>query len=228
MVESGSEIAELQRLTPSEWSDYLDRRSGLPGSRANLALVAGAATVAGQPEFDAMLDSGGEYQAMCAAAAAGRRSADPVWAARARSLAADERWRVREGVAIGLQLLGDSDFEVLAALAQTWAEDNDPLVLRAALAAVCEPRLLGSPAAAAVALEVCRRTTERLSAIVPEQRKRPDVRTLRQSLAYCWSVAVAADPERGLPLFVALDSEDPDVAWIVAQNRRKKRLAKLL
>jgi hypothetical protein len=55
------------------------------------------------------------------------------------------------------------------------------------------------------------------------------VRTLRQALGYAWSVAVAADPEPGLTAFTALrDDPDPDVAWVVRENLRKKRLQRLL
>jgi hypothetical protein len=55
------------------------------------------------------------------------------------------------------------------------------------------------------------------------------VRTLRQALGYCWSVAVAADPAAGLPRFLALAaSPDPDVAWVVHSNRGKARLAGVL
>jgi hypothetical protein len=46
---------------------------------------------------------------------------------------------------------------------------------------------------------------------------------------YCWSVAVAAAPVAGLPRFQALAArDDPDVAWIVRENSKKARLAKLL
>ena len=39
----------------------------------------------------------------------------------------------------------------------------------------------------------------------------------------------AADPDRGLPVFTALaEQDDPDVAWVVKENRRKKRLSRLL
>ena len=54
------------------------------------------------------------------------------------------------------------------------------------------------------------------------------MRTLRQALGYCWSVAVAADPESGLAAFRALDESDPDVAWIVRSNAGKARLTGLL
>ena len=52
---------------------------------------------------------------------------------------------------------------------------------------------------------------------------------LRQALGYCWSVAVAADPDAGLPLFHVLEAHpDRDVAWIVRENSRKARLTALL
>jgi hypothetical protein len=61
------------------------------------------------------------------------------------------------------------------------------------------------------------------------ERRRDDVRTLRQALGYCWSVAVAADPEAGLPAFARLEEDDdPDARWIVRSNRAKARLARLL
>ena len=80
----------------------------------------------------------------------------------------------------------------------------------------------------AAALAACERLTARLAALPPGQRRGADVRTLRQALGYCWSVAVAADPAAGLPAFAALDVADPDVAWIVRTNKGKKRLASLL
>lgn len=63
----------------------------------------------------------------------------------------------------------------------------------------------------------------------PGWRHDSPVRVLRKALGYCWSVAVAADPSRGLPRFQALaGSTDPDVVWIVRENRKKARLARLL
>jgi hypothetical protein len=77
-------------------------------------------------------------------------------------------------------------------------------------------------------LEACARATGFLAALPVERRRLPDARTLRQALGYCWSVAIAADPVAGLPEFRALDTHDPDVAWIVRENSRKKRIAGLL
>lgn len=146
----------------------------------------------------------------------------------ARSLAADERWRVREGVVIGLQLLGERSFGALTATVSRWVDDQDPLVQRAAVAAICEPRLLRSPEAAGQAVAMCQRATRHLVEVPRGERARPGVRVLRQALGYCWSVAVAASPVTGLPVFAGLDVSDPDVAWLVKENSRKKRLAALL
>lgn len=223
---------QLEGLPASEWPAFVSARSGLPGPRANLPLVQAAARAAGPAAIDALLRDGGEYPAMCAAAALGRRAADPAAdpgaAARARALATDSRWRVREGVALGLQLLGDDDLDSLVRVVTGWALDPEPLVVRAAIAAICEPRLLRTGSGASAALGACRTATARLQAVPAQRRRDDDVRTLRQALGYCWSVAVAAAPEPGLAAFRALDTADADIAWIVAQNSRKKRIAALL
>ena len=231
MVDPAAWSTELESLEPAAWPGYLGQHSGLPGPRANLPLAAAAAIAADESVIDELLRDGGEYQTMCAAAALGRRSSEPAVEARARALATDERWRVREGVAIGLQLLGDVNPAVVPPIVLRWADDPDPLVQRAAAAAICEPRLLRTPEAAAVAIEVCRRATDHLIAFETQRRKQDDARTLRQALAYCWSVAIAADPGSGLSIFTGLADRAPsdaDLAWIVRTNRGKSRLAKLL
>jgi hypothetical protein len=71
--------------------------------------------------------------------------------------------------------------------------------------------------------------TRELAARPPGERKNEAVRTLRQTLGYCWSVAVAADPGAGLRRFEILAAcDDADVAWIARENAKKARLAKLL
>ena len=99
---------------------------------------------------------------------------------------------------------------------------------RAVVAAVCEPRLLKDPAFARRALALVGRITTALAGRPSEERRAAPVRSLRQTLGYGWSVAVAALPDEGLPLFFALEaSPDPDVGWIVRENLKKARLKKL-
>jgi len=216
--------ARLRSLAPAAWPAAVEADSGLPGPRANLALVEACARSADAAAIAALLESGGEFATMCAAAAIARHAGDPAQAERARTLAADDRWRVREGVVIGLQYWGDAAPAEFRELATQWVASPDPLVQRAAVAAVCEPRLLREREAASAALAVCAAATASLAELPAARRRDSDVRTLRQALGYGWSVAIAADPGDGLPLFDALDVTDPDIAWIVRENLRKKRL----
>jgi hypothetical protein len=221
--------AALQALDKSAWPAYLTERSGLPGPRGNLELIAALAEVGDREVFDGLIATGDEYLVCCGVVGLGvLLPTDAAIETRLRGQARDERWRVREATAMALQRLGDLDQARLMEIVRDWVEDPDPLVQRAAAAAICEPRLLGTPTAAAVAVHVCRRATDQLALRPAETRRDPDVRTLRKGLGYCWSVAVAADPEPGLAAFQALDVTDPDVAWIVRTNLTKKRLARLL
>lgn len=209
---------------------YLTARSGLPGPRADLGLVEAFADVAPPDLVLALADEPDEYLRCCGTAGLGRlllEGHDVLDLLRAR--AADPLWRVREAVAMALQRLGDADPEAVRRVVAAWATDPHPLVRRAAVAGVCEPRLLRDLATAHAALAACAAATASIEALPAPARRDPDVRTLRQALGYCWSVAVAGDPAAGLPAFDALTaSPDPDTAWVVRQNRTKARLRRLL
>lgn len=223
--------AELRALRNADWAPYLHEHSGLPGPRANLELAFAVAEEASPERLGKLLATDEEYLVLCGTIGLGRLLAAGAEGAgeRLRSYAKDARWRVREGVAMGLQRLGDADLPRLLSLVTTWAGDPDPLVQRAAVAGICEPRLLKRPDAAAQAIAICERVTRELAARPPGERKNDAVRTLRQALGYCWSVAVAADPGAGLRRYETLAAyDDPDVAWIARENARKARLAKLL
>ena len=230
--------ADLHGLPRPEWAQFLTRHSGLPGPRGNIELAQAFADESDPSVTDELLATDDEYLVFCGVIGLGRQLAETpargaadaaqALAERLRGYAADGRWRVREAVAMALQRLGDADVRRLEQLVVQWAAEDDPLVQRAAAAGICEPRLLADPHAAGTALAVCAVVTEALASRPRDQRRDPAVRTLRQGLGYCWSVAVAADPQRGLPAFTALaDTADPDVAWIVRENRRKRRLARL-
>lgn len=221
-------VALLKGLTPSEWPGFLAAHSGLPGPRANLSLLRAVVSLA-DPELIATLEtSGDEYSVMCAAASLGARAVDDEIVNRLRVHATDDRWRVREGVAIGLQLLGDNDIASLIHIASTWANDPDPLVQRAVVVALCEPRLLRDQDTVQAALQMCRTATSQFAQWSDQRRRSPDARTLRQALGYCWSVIVAANPTIALAPFLDLDTNNPDINWIVTENKRKNRLAKIL
>ena len=222
----------LAALADDELAGYLSANSNLPGPRGNLTLLDAAGDVLPEPVARRLADDPDEFLACAGVVTVGRllqeRPGDPELVDLLTVRAADPRWRVREAVAIAAQRVGDADQPQFRALVAGWAASSDPLVARAGIAAVCEPRLLADPLTAAAALDACARATATLRAFSAADRRREEVRTLRQGLGYCWSVAVAGAPEAGLPLFLGLDATDPDLAWVIKSNRGKQRLARLL
>lgn len=235
MVTRADHVAAVSTSDDAAVIAYLGAHSGLPGPRGNLELMAAFVT-AGRPELiRSLVGSDDEYLASCAATGIGRLVIEAAPSERqslidlAHDQATDERWRVREGAAMALQWIGDHDPALLRSTVTAWAADQHPLVRRAAIAGVCEPRLLADAATARCALAACATTTDSITALPSAARKDPDVRVLRQALAYCWSVAVAGLPAEGLPMFAELRTNtDADVVWIVRQNLGKTRLKKLL
>jgi hypothetical protein len=126
---------------------------------------------------------------------------------------------------MALQAWGDVDVVALIEELEDWAAGS-AFEGRAAVAALCEPRLLSDP-------QVVLRVVAILDRLTGSVREAADprgdgVRVLRQALGYGWSVAVAADVEIGLPAFERwLADPNPDVRWIIRQNLGKARLARL-
>ncbi|MBI5088054.1 MAG: HEAT repeat domain-containing protein [Actinobacteria bacterium] len=213
------------------WLDYLSQHSGLPGPRGNLELVAACGEEADLTRAEELIATDDEFAVVCGLVALGRLlgEGDGGQERVLHARASDPRWRVREGVAMALQRAGDVDRERVFGIAERWALDPDPLVRRAAVAAVCEPRLLRTESCSMRSLALVDRVTAHLSTLPAAVRRDPGVRTLRQALGYAWSVAVAAYPTMGLPAFAELRGcDDVDVQWIVRENLKKSRLQRLL
>lgn len=200
---------------------FLLQRSGLPGPRGNIELAQAMADVGTREQFDRFLSftpdrapvgSREEFLAFCAAIGFGRLAAEGNRKVlmTLRTLASDPRWRVREGVALGLQRLGAST------CTRCWRRcgpgpggtttSGEPLRRRCA-----SPSCWGARGG---------RRRSRSS-----ERRSEGFRALRKGFAYCWSVAVAAAPDAGRPLMERwMRSDDPDVRWVMKQNLTKKRL----
>lgn len=219
-----------------DWDAFLLAESGLPGPRGNIEL---AQAVADEGSLDLFLcyaalsadvapvNDPHEFLAFCGVVGLGRLVAEgnrqllPAL----RLHASDPRWRVREAVAMAMQRFGDADMDALIAEMDTWSRGT-PLEQRAAAAAVCEPRLLRQPIHALAALRILDTIT---AAILPaENRRSEDFLALRKGLGYCWSVAAAALPSTGMEFMEKwLASADKDIQWIMRENLKKDRLARL-
>ncbi len=225
--------AELQNV--ADWQTYLMEYSCLPSPRANLELayaVAGVSDRTKAAELIAVDRSGSTDQSpesfvvMCGLMALGKYAgADPSVRPVLRKYASDLRWRIREGIAMSLQLWGDVDMNgVLQELSQ-WAAGN-PYEQRAAVAAVCEPRLLKDPAIAAAALRLLDAVTE--SYALNTATREDAYRVLTLGLSYGWSVAVAALPDVGKLLMEKwIASPGEGVRRVMRENLTKKRLEKM-
>ncbi len=223
-------------LAAADRDAYLRAHSNLPGPRGNLELLDVASGAADRADLErwAALDAaaapGDSPEGFLACVgivglgrlvATGDRSLLPIL----RRASGDGRWRVREAVALGLQAWGDEDMAALVDEMEGWAFGT-PLEGRAAMAALCEPRLLRGRAIVGRVLEVLGRLTQTVRD-APDKRA-DDVRVLRQALGYGWSVAIAADPAVGLPALAPwVDDADRDVRWILRQNLAKARFIRI-
>lgn len=234
MAKVDSYRAQLRTL--ERWDTWLQQESGLPGPRANLELIAAVAEQGDETFFqhclalDSPATAGNTPQAflvLCGIVgcgkllAAGRVDLLPLL----HTYASDSRWRMREGVVLGLHYLGAIDMPMLLELIEPWSRGN-PFEQRAAAAALCEPKLL-------TRLDDAERVLGILDAITASITTSTDrtsgaFQALRKGLGYCWSVAVVAAPASGKRLMGRwLGSPDRDIRWIMRENLKKNRLLRM-
>ena len=218
------------------WDAYLMQESGLPGPRGNLELAQVVADEGDAPLFERYLaytadlaptNSPYEFLAFCGVVGLGRLLAEgqTSYLETLRQCASDRRWRMREGVAMALQRLGDANMDLLVQEMRSWSTGN-LLEQRAAAAALCEPRLLRNPTHAHAALDILDKITSNVQQ--NKDRKNDEFLALRKGLGYCWSVAVVASPEDGKKLMEKwLADPDKDIRWIMRENLKKNRLVRL-
>ena len=215
-----------------DWIPFLRKESGLPGPRGNLELAHAVAEEGNKKLFDQFLSFQAEentpevFLVFCGVIGLGKLAAnDPTRFEQLRKYASDPRWRIREAVATGLQLVGDQDMDLLLKEMQTWSKGNW-YEKRAAAAALAEPRLLKQSKHAKKVLAILNEITASMEkADAPRDEA---FKILRQGMGYCWSVAIAALPEVGKPIMEKwLDSPDKDICWMMKENLKKNRLAKM-
>lgn len=219
-----------------KWEPFLLKNSGLPGPRGNIELGQAVADEGNRQLFLKLIaydarraptNTPQEFLAFCGTVGFGRLAAEGDASALKilRQQASDVRWRVREAVAMGLQRVGDRDMARLLKEMKTWSKGN-LLEQRAAAAAVCEPRLLQEKKHIAQVLSLLDAITRSL--IKTKDRKSDAFLALKKGMGYCWSVAVAASPAVGKVMMEKwFASDDRDVLWIMRENLKKDRLARI-
>ena len=236
LLESAAQFRDLPLLARANWDPYLKQDSRLPGPRGNLELTQAAAEEGDEARFKhlrsydpekAPTNTPEEFLAFCGVLGLGKLLEEGriEELETLRHFANDPRWRIREAVAMALQRYGEKDMGALLCEMWRWV-DGSYLERRAAVAALCEPRLLGEENLANHVLQILDDVTRSIED--SKDRGNVDIRVLRQGLGYCWSVAVVASPREGIRLMERwLIDSDPDVRWIMRENLKKKRLEKL-
>jgi hypothetical protein len=219
-----------------DWDGYLMKESGLPGPRGNLELAQAFAEFGDEEKIknylsikleDAPTNSARVFLTFCGVVGLGTliNKGKRKYLPQLRGFASDPRWRIREAVAMALQRVGDADIDFLLQEMKKWSKGNF-LEKRAAAAALCEPRLLTSERIAGAVLDILDDVTS--SIVGFRDTKDEAFEVLKKGLAYCWSVAVAACPEKGKKLMEKwIGSDNRTVAWIMKENLRKNRLMKM-
>ncbi len=211
----------------SDWESFLLQESRLPGPRANLELVEAVLEEGSQETFLRYIHSPHEFLAMCGVVGLGKLlvAGKIEFFHILRKFACDDRWRIREGVAMALQHLGEKDMELLLDEMFKWSNGNY-LEKRAVIAALCEPKLLNNPKQVQKILHILDEITNGL--LNEEDRKKEDFKILRKSLGYCWSVVTVAMPEEGKKKMEKwFNSSNKDILWVMKENLKKSRLLKM-
>jgi hypothetical protein len=229
--------------------ELLQKNSGLPGPRANLELAYSfAASVSAmhleewQWDFlvqmahtspsKAPANTPKEYLPVCSLMALGALHGVGLPRPRRRAAlsalkdaASDPRWRVREGVAMGLQLIGEKNALELREIVSAWLPGASLLEQRAIVACLAHPPLLGDGEFALFCIATSGTIVASLSRVDEKTRKDDNFRVLRQALGYALSVFAHHCPTEGFALMRKIAAvQDSDIAWIVRENLKKKRL----
>ena len=231
-----AENYRAQLTTLKTWDEFLMKESGLPGPRGNIELAQVVADEGDEALFLRFLafdatraptNSPYEFLAFCGAVGLGRLVAEGkrAYLKTLRACASDSRWRMREGVAMALQRVGDANMPALLREMEKWSAGN-LLEKRAAVAALCEPRLLRERKHVERVLAILVDVTASIAHV--QDRKSDEFIALKKGLGYCWSVAVAALPDTGkkkMEKWFARD--DHDIRWIMRENLKKDRLRRM-
>ena len=216
-----------------DWTPFLMKNSGLPGPRGNLELAQVVAEEGSIKQFEKFLSFQAQentpevFLVFCGVVGLGKLTAagNVELFPRLRVYASDSRWRIREGVAMALQYVGDRDMKLLLKEMQAWSHGNW-YEKRAVAAALAEPRLLKDPKIVTDVIKIFDQITADVD--LAGHPKDDAFKVLRQGLGYSWSVAVAALPKKGKPVMEKwLASKNPDVQWIMKENLKKNRLIKM-
>lgn len=137
----------------------------------------------------------------------------------------DQRWRMREAVAFGLQkLLMKHPYKTLTEL-KGWIEDVNWLTMRAIAAGVAHPSVLINSKISEIALELHELIFSKI--ISCDDFSSEEFKILKKGLSYTLGVIVQANPGEGFKfLNDYIITEHKQIQMIIKENLKKNRLIK--
>jgi len=213
--------------------ESLKKNSGLPGPRANLGLLDTFIRDCDQENVQDCLselkedteNSPEEFVGMCGVVGYSMLNwrDDELLVGHLRKYAIHRSWRVREAVAIAIQEIPFDTLEERTDLTRR-LESIDPLVNRAIVAGLCEPRNLKKQVGSRAVIDHLQRATALLD---KTGKLTTGEESLKKALGYCWSVALVEDFEYGSKVFESLfEIKNKSTKWIIQENLKKNRLQK--
>lgn len=149
-----------------------------------------------------------------------------------REAMSDERWRVREAAAMGLQLVAEADFGHVRCMFDSMLNESiepTPLEYRAMLATLAHPPILShtSVDVASYGLDIARAALDLVIETNSNERRNAEFTVLIKGLSYALSVLVAHCCDEGFRLMRSYASlQDKEIRKILMANLRKARLYK--
>lgn len=139
----------------------------------------------------------------------------------------DQRWRVKESVAMALQQIAEKDFNVVKNYFSMWYNNSNFLEKRAFIAALAHPPILKNEEIARFSLKISEDILNDILATNRTSRRSEDFTVLSKGLQYALSVFVAYQPEEGFDLLKRYAGlGDSDINKIIKANLGKSRLTK--
>jgi len=226
-------IKELKPIIDNKKAleDFIIKNSNLPGPRGNLELAFAFAEVYDDfntlqewisiTEDQADVNDPKSFLAFCSAVCMGKlytKKKNPKIISILKNSANDGRWRMREAVAFGFQIIGENNFDEMKRIFSDWIKKSNNLEKRAILVSLAHPPILNEHNA-----EFCFDITD---IILKQMNKENGFEVLKKGLEFTISVFAAANPEIGFSFIEKWTGKDKIIDKIMKENLKKNRLVK--
>lgn len=210
---------------------FILENSNLPGPRGNIELAFALAEI--YDDIDVLLDwlkitedeadtnSPKAFLPFCTAVCLGKiytKKKNKKIITVLKKSANDGRWRMREAVAFGFQIIGENNFDELKNIFSGWIKKSNNLEKRAILVSLAHPKFLNEENA-----EFC---FEIAGTVLKEMDRENNFDVLRKGLEFTISVFTAANTKLGFAFIKRWIGEDKVIDKIMKENLKKNRLAK--